>query len=178
MANLLSIARPYALAAFEYARDSQQLLEWQAFLNAASIMTKQASVVALLNNPLTDSKELYELYQSVLSSLLDEKRKNFLLLIAQNKRLNALVDIADLYNSMYLALEKISRVRVVTAIEIQDDYKEKLSAALSKRVKHNVTLRCDVDPAILGGAVIHIGDRVIDGSVRGKLTRLYQSLSS
>jgi F-type H+-transporting ATPase subunit delta len=178
MANLSSIARPYALAAFEYAHESQQLLEWQAFLSAAGTIAKQPNIMKLLSNPMTDQNELYELFQGVLSSLLDDKRKNFLQLVAQNKRLLALAEISELYNSMYLALEKISKIRVVTAVEIQDDYKEKLGVALSKRVKHNVTLRCEIDPAILGGAVIHIGDRVIDGSVRGKLTRLYQSLSS
>lgn len=178
MANLSSIARPYALAAFEYARDNQQVAEWQAFLNAASIMIKQKEVMLLLNNPQTDSNELFELFKGVLSSVLDEKRQNFLLLLAQNKRLIALPEISDLFNSMCLALEQISKVRVVTAVEAQEDFKEKLAAALTKRIKHNVSLRCDVDPAILGGAVIYIGDRVIDGSVRGKLNRLYQSLSS
>lgn len=178
MASLQSIARPYALAAFEFARESEQLSQWHAFLNSASEMVKQKDVAMLLNNPQVASEELFELCQGVLSSLLDEKRKNFLLLLAQNKRLVAMPEIAELYNAMLLTLEQVSKVRVVTAVEAQEDFKEKLAISLSKRFKHNVTLRCDVDPTILGGAVIHIGDRVIDGSVRGKLSRLYQSLSS
>jgi len=178
MASLQSIARPYALAAFEFARESQQVAEWQAFLSAAGTMAKQKELAALLNNPQVATEQLFELCQGVLSSLLDEKRKNFLMLLAQNKRLSALPEIAELYNAMCLALDEVSKVRVVTAVEAQEDFKQKLAASLSKRFKHNVTLTCDVDPAILGGAVIHIGDRVIDGSVRGKLSRLYQSLSS
>ena len=65
-------------------------------------------------------------------------------------------------------------MRVVTAIGVQDDFKAKLTKALSARIERDVTLECEIDPAILGGAIIHVGDRVIDGSIRGKLTRLLE----
>jgi len=65
-------------------------------------------------------------------------------------------------------------VRVITAVQVEDAFKQRLAASLSKRVNRDVTLHCEVNPAILGGAIIHIGDRVIDGSVRGKLTRLLE----
>lgn len=174
MANFASIARPYALAAFEYARDSQQLSEWKAFLDAASTMAKESVVDKLLNNPELSSAKLFDLFHDVLSSLLDEKRKNFLLLLAENDRLPALPEIAEQFATYYAALEKISQVRVVTAIATQEEFRQKLIAALTKRIKHQVTLHCEVDPAILGGAIIHMGDNVIDGSIRGKLTRLLE----
>lgn len=177
MANLQSIARPYALAAFESARESQQLLEWKAFLEAASVAAKQPQAAKFLDNPEVMSTWQFELFHEVLKPLLDDQRKNFLLLLAQNKRLIVLPDIAEAYNAYYAALEKISKVRIVTAIEIQEEFKETLSNALAKRIERKVTLHCEVDPAIIGGAIIHMGDRVIDGSVRGKLTRMLQSLT-
>lgn len=174
MANLSSIARPYALAAFEYASDKQQLAAWKAFLEAAKEIALEPSVNPLLENPEVSSAKLFDLFQGVLGALLDAERTNFLLLLAQNKRFIVLPEIVDLFNAYYAAYEKISTIRVITAIEMEEGYRQKLAQALTKRVQREVTLSCEIDPAILGGAIIHIGDRVIDGSVRGKLSRLLE----
>lgn len=174
MANLSSIARPYALAAFEYARDKQQLSAWKAFLESASYAAREPSVKRLLLNPDMSSAKLFDLFSEVLASQLDSEQKNFLLLLAQNKRLMALPEIAELFNVYYAYYEKISTVRVITAIDIKEDFRLKLIQALTKRIQREVKLHCDVDPSIIGGAIIHIGDRVIDGSIRGKLTRLLE----
>ncbi|RDI46561.1 F0F1 ATP synthase subunit delta [Aquicella lusitana] len=178
MADLSSIARPYALAAFEYARDKQQLPAWKAFLESAKEVAQTPSVARLLENPEVSSAMLFDLFSHVLVSLLDQERKNFLLLLAQNKRFIVLPDIAESFNAYYAAYEKTSSIRVVTAVEVHDDFRKKLEQALAKRIQREVTLHCEIDPDLLGGAVIHIGDRVIDGSIRGKLTRLLQDLAS
>ena len=182
MANISSskysnIARPYALGAFESARDKHELPAWKAFLDAAAIVAIAPAVVAILANPEVLHEKQFELFNDVLSSQLNNERKNFLRLLAQNKRLFVLPDIAEAFNRYYSALEKISNVRIETAIDLSTEFESKIAAAISKRIKQEVTLECEVNPSIIGGAVIHIGDRVIDGSVRGKLTRLYQSLA-
>lgn len=174
MASLSNIGRPYALAAFEYARDKHDLAAWKAFLESASYVAKQSSVVKLLTNPQVAADKLFELFHDVLAPLIDPARKNFLSLLVQNKRLLALPEVADLFNIQYAAFEKISSVRIVTAIDMDDTFRQKISQALTKRVQREITLHCEVDPSILGGAIIHIGDRVIDGSIRGKLTRLLE----
>src|SRR3990167_1949190 len=155
MANLSSIGRPYALAAFEAAHEKQQLAEWKLFLETAAAITRDKSVRVLLTNPLVEAKKLFQLFESVLGSLLDKHRKNFLLLLAQNHRLLALPEIYDAFNTYYTALEKISRVRVITAIDADNQFKQILTEALTKRIQHQVTLECEVDPAILGGAIVH-----------------------
>lgn len=177
MANLSSIARPYAHAAFECARDKQQLATWKAFLESAACIAKNKSVVKILANPQVPSAKLLELFQDVLKPLLDKERQNFLSLLTQNHRLNVLPEISAMFNNFYAALEKLSQVRLVTAITAEQAFRDKFAQALSKRIQREVTLHCEVDPAIIGGAIIHIGDRVIDGSVRGKLSRLLQSLA-
>jgi F-type H+-transporting ATPase subunit delta len=174
MANLTSIARPYALAAFDYARDKQRLQEWKAFLAAAKIAVKDPQTQTLLNHPEIDSNALFDFMSSVLAKVLDAERTNFLRLVAKNDRLIALPEIADLFNAYFAALEKVSTVKVVTAVDIDSAFRKKLSDALTRRIQHEVKLDCEVNPAILGGAVIHIGDKVIDGSVRGKLNRLLE----
>lgn len=177
MANLTSIARPYALAAFECARETQQLPAWKEFLKTASFVAKQPSIVKLLGNPEISADKLFGLFHDVLAAQSNAERNNFLQLLAQNKRLNVLPEIAESYNAYYATLEKISQVRVITAVETDESYREKLTKALAKRMQHDVSLHCEVDQSIIGGAVIHIGDRVIDGSIRGKLSRLLESLT-
>ncbi len=174
MANLAGIARPYAIAAFETAREQQQLPAWKNFLAAAAYTVQQPAILNLLGDPAISPSKLSGLFMDVLASTLDNERKNFLLLLTQNKRLNALPAIVELFNAYYAALEKVSTVRMVTAVDVQEDFKQKLTGVLSKRTASDVTLTCEVDPAILGGAIIHIGDEVIDGSIRGKLTRLLE----
>lgn len=177
MANFSSIARPYALAAFECARDKQQLPAWKHFLETASSIASQPAIIKLITNPELPSAKLFDLFHELLATQLDTERKNLLLLLSQNKRLNVLPEIAEEFNTYYAALEKLSRVRVITAVEAQENFRQQLAQALTKRIQREVTLQCEVDPALIGGAVIHIGDRVIDGSIRGKLSRLLESLT-
>lgn len=174
MANLYSIARPYAYAAFEAAHDANELSQWKAFLETAALIAKDKVLARILHNPEITTQKLYDLFADIMPSLLDEKRRNFLLLIAQNRRFSALPEIASLYKNYVAELEKMSNVRVITAVAIDDAYKKKLANALTKRIKRDVTLHCEIDPKIIGGAIIHIGDSVIDGSIRGKLTRLLE----
>jgi F-type H+-transporting ATPase subunit delta len=178
MANFTSIARPYALAAFDYARHHELLPYWKGFLNSAATVAQEETVAQWLNNPQVAQATLVKLFCEVLAPLLDEKRNNFLRLLAEEKRLSLLPAIAALFNDLYAALENTCSVQVVTAVEIDKELQEKFIAALTTRLKRKVTLHCKTDPSIIGGAIIHIGDRVIDGSIDGKLTRLLQNLSS
>lgn len=177
MANLSSIARPYALAAFEYARLHQQLPAWKNFLETASFIANEKNIVSLMANPELSSAKLFDLFNGILSEQMNAEQNNYLKLLSEHKRLNVLPEILELFNTLYAQLEKISKVRVVTATEVQETFKQKLSQQLTKRIQREVTLQCEIDPAIIGGAIIHIGDRVIDGSIRGKLSRLLVSLT-
>jgi len=178
MSNLSSIARPYALAAFEYARNKQQLIEWKSFLDAAAYAVKQSEITRIIANPEISFAKLETFFAEVLDKVLDPARKNFLALLVQNRRLTALPEIADAFNLYCAALEKITKIRVITAIQAESVFQQKLEQALMRRMQQEVALQYEIDPAILGGAIIHIGDRVIDGSIRGKLTRLLQNLTA
>ena len=168
-----NIARPYALAAFEFAKDKSQLSQWKAFIEFATDIVQQPAVTQLLQNPQISVDLLLEFFTGLLTALTVEQ-KNFLTLLVQNRRIIFLPEILVLFNSYCASLEKVSVARMITAVPVQEDFRQQLSRALTNRIKRNVTLHCEVDPAILGGAIIHIGDTVIDGSIRGKLTRLLE----
>ncbi|OGT47159.1 MAG: ATP synthase F1 subunit delta [Gammaproteobacteria bacterium RIFCSPHIGHO2_12_FULL_41_20] len=171
-AGMITIARPYALAAFEYAHDKKELAGWKAFLDSAAYLIRNDSMVSLIANPAISSSQLLHFICDILMPLLDAKKKNFLHVLADNKRLIVLPDIAALFNTYYAEAEKMVKVRVVTAVAINDTYRHKLMDALANRLRKHIAIECEIDPSILGGAIIRIGDRVIDGSVRGKLNRL------
>lgn len=174
MANLASFARPYALAAFEVAHEHDSLPQWKIFLDAAAKIADDKQLAQLIRNPEIQPNKFEELFAGILQAYCDEHRRNFLRLLAHNRRLYLLPDIATLYAAYLAELERMSNIRVITATAVDDAYKQTLSKALGNRMKQNVTLHCEIDPSIIGGAIIHIGDRVIDGSVRGKLTRLLE----
>ena len=174
MTSVLHIARPYAMAAFSYARDKQQLPAWKAFLASAAIISKDTRVVQWLTQPKRLKNQLYDLFQHVLTSIINHEQRNFLLLLSEHNRFFILQEIADLFHTYCASYEKMHSVRVITAIFIEKKMQQLFSHHLSKRLMHEVTLQCEVDPTILGGAIIHIGDHVIDGSIRGKLYRLLE----
>lgn len=177
MANVLSVARPYAHAAFEHARESKQLPAWKDFLETVAFYANQPAIQKILANPELSSVQLFEFFIGFLANKPNKDENNFLRLIAQKKRFNALPEIADLYNTYLSALEKVSQVRVITAVETQESFRKTLSQALTQKMQREVMLQYEIDPSIIGGAIIQIGDRVIDGSIRGKLSRLYESLT-
>lgn len=176
MANW-NIARPYALAAFEVAKELNQLDAWKAFLESAAHVAKDPRVANLLLNPELSAEKSYDLFESVLASQLDTEKKNFLLLLADNSRLSTLPAIVELFNAHYASLERISKVRLITAVTTDEAFRKQLIQALTKKTQREVTLYCEVDPSIIGGAILHMGDRVIDSSIRGKLTRLLNNLT-
>lgn len=175
--KMTTIARPYANAVFEYALANNALPAWEAMLNAATCVTENSAAQQLLNNPALTSQQLADLYCDVLTALLNQEMKNFLLLLAENHRLAALPDIAALFKQLRAEQEKAVVVQVTSAVQLDAQYQQTLAAALSRRLQRHVSLHCDTDADLLGGAVITAGDLVIDGSVRGKLNRLVECLS-
>jgi F-type H+-transporting ATPase subunit delta len=169
---MTTVARPYAAAAFEYALAKQDLPAWETMLQAAAQITQDASVVQLLLSPTVSKTELADFYCDILATQLDENRKNFIRLLAENGRLLILPEIAELVKKHKAAAEQTVVVQVSSAVPLDDAYQQKLMHSLAKRFQRQVSLQCKVDPTLIGGILIRADDTVIDGTVRGKLTRL------
>lgn len=170
------IARPYAIAAFEFALAKKSLPAWDAMLDAAMRISNDPQMETLLKNPRITEHQLLDIYFDLLNPLLDTEKKNFLHLLAENKRLNVLSDIALLFKNLRAEQERNITVDVSSAVPLDENYRKRIAHALSVRLQREVTLNCSVDSALLGGVMIRAGDKVIDGSVRGKLTRLLELL--
>jgi F-type H+-transporting ATPase subunit delta len=177
VAERATIARPYARAAFEVARDTGTLADWSAGLKLAAEIVADARVADLATNPEVTTAEVAALIDSVGGERLSEPVRNFIGVLADNHRLLLLPEVIGHFEAERAALEHTVDVEVVSAVPLDAAQTEKLSAALAMRFKRRVRMHNSVDPALLGGALIRAGDTIIDGTLKGRLARLEATLS-
>jgi len=172
MAERITTARPYAKAIFALARSTNRLAETSAGLLRAAETVADPRVHDLLGSPHVTPLQLAELVNGIVGTQLDENGRNFISLLAQNRRLGFLPEIAALFEQMKAEIENAVDVEVVAASKLTPDQESRYAAALQKKLGRQVRLHTKVDGSLLGGAVLTAGDLVIDGSIKGRLERL------
>jgi F-type H+-transporting ATPase subunit delta len=172
MAERITTARPYAKAIFALARKNNALGPVSTTLTRAAEVVSDPRVHALLTSPHVTPAQLAELVSSVTGAGLDENGRNFVSLLAQNRRLGFLPEIAALFERMKSDVENAVDVEVIAASPLTPDQESRYAAALQKKLGRQVRLHTKVDGSLIGGAVLKAGDLVIDGSIKGRLERL------
>jgi F-type H+-transporting ATPase subunit delta len=178
MAERTTTARPYAKAIFALARKNNRLTETSDGLTRAAETVLDPRVHALLGSPHVTASQLAELVAGIAGPALDENGRNFLSLLAQNRRLGFLPEIVALFEKMKADVENAVDVEVVSASPLSSDQESRYAAALQKKLGRQVRLHTRVDGSLLGGAVLKAGDLVIDGSIKGRLERLATELTA
>jgi F-type H+-transporting ATPase subunit delta len=172
MAERITTARPYAKAIFSLARDRNTLEATAAGLTRAAEVVTDARVKALIGSPHLTPVQLADIVTGVVGTGLDESSRNFVALLAANRRLGFLPEIAALFELMKSELENAVDVEVVAASEPTSDQLARFTESLQKKLGRKVRLHTKVDGSLMGGAVLKAGDLVIDGSIKGRLERL------
>lgn len=178
MAELSTLARPYAKAAFQVAVQDGSLDSWSKMLTLSAAVSVDATVGVMLADPSLSSEKLALTFLSVCGEEIDTKGANFVHLLAENKRIGLLPEIAEQFDALKATQEKTLDVEVTTAYELSPETLAKLAQSLKVKLEREVKLNTNVDQSLLGGAVIRAGDTVIDSSVRGKLVKLAESMNS
>ena len=178
MAELSTLARPYAKAAFEYAVEAKDVQGWSDSLSLAASVAQQPAVEKLLSSPSATAVKQAEAVQNICGDELATACQNFISILSENRRLQLLPQISQQFEIMKANLEKAVDVDVVAASKLDAAQQKALSEALSAKLERKVNLQVSLDKSLLGGAVIRAGDTVIDGSIRGRLTKLAESLNS
>jgi F-type H+-transporting ATPase subunit delta len=176
VADIATIARPYARAAFEHAHAAGQLAPWGEMLARARAAVEDERVAALIGNPHVQRAELVALIAEVAGAA-DDKSRNFVQLLADNGRLAALPQVAAQYAALRAEVENTVDVTVTSALPLTAEQSDKLVQALSRRLRRTVRLTATVDPSLIGGAVVRADDLVIDGSLRGRVERLANTMA-
>jgi F-type H+-transporting ATPase subunit delta len=170
-----TLARPYARAAFEHAREAKQLDVWKESLAQLAALTLEPKVAATLRRPDQTAAERAGTLMSLAGESLPQAVGNLLHVLADNGRLALLPEVAALFEQFKQSVESAVAVHVTSAYPLSDAEANQLSASMEARLARSVT--SETDPSLLGGALIRANDLVIDGSIRGRLNKLAGSLN-
>ena len=174
MAELSTLARPYAKAAFEYARAGGTLTDWSRQLSLASAIVADEGVSRVLGDPALTSEQQAQVLIDLCGDELGSEGCNYVHILAENKRLSLLPEIASLFDQLKAAAEK----SVYTAFELAEGTEQKLAQVPTQKLEREVKVDTNVDKNLIGGVLIRAGDLVIDGSVRGRLDKLAEAMNS
>lgn len=193
MAERITIARPYAKAVFQLAREQQQMPAWSDILQRAASTVLDARVAPLLGNPHVTPAQLAELVAGIAGDGADaagkgatakggaslaELARNLFATLATYRRLAFLPEIAAHFEALRADAERTLDVTVTSAVALNEAQREQFTRALRKRLDREVRLHCELDPSLIGGAVVRADDLVIDGSVRSSLNQLAAAAAS
>lgn len=177
MADSTAVARPYAQAAFELARDDGDLSQWSEMLELALLVARDPTMLALAQSPRVDTAQLAQLFIDVCGDRLNDQGGNFIRLLAENGRVAALPEIVEQFETLRADAEGFVEAELISAVEVNQEQQQKIVKALERRLNRTVKLACRIDSALLGGAIIRAGDMVIDGSFRSGLQKLAVALA-
>lgn len=172
MAEISTVARPYAQGVFRLAREHDALAHWSEQLDLAAAVIGDQEMVLVLGSPRLTGEQKAQLVIDVCGDGLDDAGRNLVRLLLANRRINLMPEIARQYRRLRADAERTVEARLITAQPIEDAVRDRVADALAKRLERKVTLDTAVDESLIGGAIVQAGDMVIDGSVRGRLTRL------
>lgn len=177
MAENVTLARPYAEAAFDLARAGNNLDTWQEALDRMAAVAADAQMRDLMGNPKVSSAQLAKLFLDVSGKMASELQ-NFVHLLVDNERLVVLPEIRDLFAALKNKHEGVKDAHITSAFPLDAPALKRLVAEIEPRFKCKLNTSVSVDPELIGGVRIAVGDEVIDASVRGRLASMATALKN
>jgi F-type H+-transporting ATPase subunit delta len=176
MSETLTLARPYARAAFDLAAQAAAASGWSQALATSAALAGERRVAGLLEDPRLSLAERAAVVTP--EGSLPAGYAPFLALMAENGRLRLLPEVAELFERLRADAEQSLTVRVRTAIPLEADQRDRLVSHLARRFGRTVSLNVEIDESLIAGAVIDAGELVIDGSLAAQLERLRKELTA
>ena len=177
MSEAITIARPYAQAAFEEAQKLSDLKSWSEALRSLAEAVCYPEVRAVLTSHRVAKHKLESLMGDLLGSNANPQQRNFIRILVDNHRLLVLPEIAAIFENLRAEAEKTVNVVVDSAFELSAAQQEKIVRSLKARMGREIKLVCKVNKELLGGVVIRAGDKVIDGSARTRLGEMAKAFA-
>lgn len=177
MAEPVTIARPYAEAVFKLACDRNDLAAWSGMLALLVALVKDPEIQSRIGDPNVNGQQLEGLILGVAGDSLDGVGRNFVQVLVANDRLGLLPEIHALYDGLRREHEGILEAKIISALPIDDSQLKTLVARLEAKYRRKISAAVEIDPRLIGGVRIVIGDKVIDATVRGKLDAMAAALT-
>ena len=176
MAEATTVARPYAEAAFEIARDQNAMDNWARMLAFGATVVRDARVADALDNPRLGAPEKESLLLSIAGDNLTPDARNFFRVLVEADRVALLPEIATLFEELKDRAQNAAKAQIESAFELSDAQLADLKAMLEKRFGKHIQTAVRVNPAVIGGARVTVGDTVIDASIKAKLDAMASQL--
>jgi len=178
MADIATIARPYAEALSELAKDTE-LANWSELLFELAQLAANPDIASLATNPNVSTLQICELLTAGTKTVINEPIKQFIKLVAQNHRISVIPEIALQFEQIKNQREGAAEVNITSAFPIDDAALETLLASLSKRFGgRNLRPIVNIDPELIGGVRVQVGDEVLDSSVKSRLQAMQAAMSA
>ena len=178
MAELATVARPYAEAAFKLGTEQNALPVWGEMLRFAAAVMNDPAMASAIDNPKLGAAEKESLFLSVAGDRINAIGRNFIKVLVEADRITLLPQIEAMFAQLKNAAEGVAKAQIVSAIALTETQVSELKAVLEKRFGKNIEATVSVDPSLIGGARIVVGDQVVDGSIAGKLQAMATQLKS
>ncbi len=176
MAEPVTVARPYAEAVFKLASEGNALANWSDALANIDGVVADARVQACISDPKVNAQQLEGLVLGVIGDKLSGDARNFVQVLVQNNRLDLMPLIRVHFEALKREKEGVLEAKIISALKMNDEQVKQLVAQLEAKYQRKVTAQVETDASLIGGVKIVVGDKVIDGTVRGKLDAMAASL--
>ena len=177
MSEAITIARPYAQAAFEEAQKLADLKGWSAVILSLAEAVCHPEIRAIVASPRVAKSQIENLMDGLLGKEANAQQRNFVRILTDNQRLQVLPEIAVIFENLRAEAEKTVNVVVDSAFELSTEQQAKIVSSLKARMGREIKLVCKVNKELLGGIVIRAGDKVVDGSARTRLGEMANALA-
>lgn len=178
MAELSTIARPYAEALFSAVRSENTLDQWTDLLSEMTQVAEHPEVREILSVPGLSNQQRYELFTGLMKTPLSDKARNFLELLIDNGRILVLPSVAEQFEVLKHQLEGSELAHITSAYELNPEQLKDLLSALEKKFGLKLEPEVTVDASLIGGVRVMVGDQVLDTSVQAQLARMRDTLAA
>jgi F-type H+-transporting ATPase subunit delta len=178
MAENVTLARPYAEATYQLALASNALEEWAEVLESMVQVAAHPDMRVCIDNPRLPASDLTQMFLDAVGGSLTSDQKSFARLLVDNERLGVVSEICDLFQEQKHAHEGVKEAQITSAFPLEGLGLTRLVSDLEQRFKCKIQATVSVDPELIGGVRIAVGDQVIDASVRGKLAAMSVALQN
>lgn len=178
MAEAITVARPYADAVYKLAVANNSLSQWSKMLQLAAEIAEDEQVKLLIGNPVVSAKQLGDIFLEIGRSKFNAEARNLMMLLIENKRIVVLSQISQLFEQLRAQHEGVLEAKIVSAFAMENRQLKKLVEDLEQKFKRKIEAQVSIDPELIGGVKVEVGDEILDASVRGKLEAMAVALKS
>lgn len=178
MAEVITLARPYAQALYSLAKETDTLDVWSESLEFLKSVADDAAFQETVSAPDIQLTDVEDLFLSICSDRVSMEVRNFIQLLVRNGRLSVLDDVARQYESLKAEDEGMVNALIQSAFDLDEAQITAIADILSKKLNKKISPSVTTDPNLIGGVKVHVGDKVWDASVRGRLQHMAVTLTN